>query len=282
MARKSGIILNDLSEKLNAHASKIALLQRKGKDILFKLSYELYLARNSCLDHKNEQAFGRWVEELGISRSSAYRAISRWEQIAPRVLDCPTVGQSPSFDGFLCFAKFDDSAIDELAKPSTPKVALDKAIEIANSGKGLSKKEAIELIESCSDKGEPGGEDVASIDRAHVADGPASSATAAETGQYYCCSAEFGEHEPSCPNYTEESDGEPNPGTEVPERSHTGNAPPADSDDKEFRTQKSKTGKTVEALMRCFDDLNRLRRRDDDIDWALTRCRELLQSARNW
>ena len=49
----------------------------------------------------------------------------------------------------------------------------------------------------------------------------------------------------------------------------------------EFRIQKSKTVKTAEALMRAFDDLNRLRKSQDHTQ-AIYGCKALLTIARNW
>lgn len=163
MAVTSSTVLttdNDLQKKLDAHGREIIKLQRQGKDILFKLSYELYLARATCVSHQSEKTFSEWVQTYGISRSNAYRAISRWEALAPKIIgthsfggDDPTVGKLPPFEGFLCFAKFDDSAIDELAKPSTPTKALNAAVKIAQRGEGMTKKEAQEIIAKYSETG---------------------------------------------------------------------------------------------------------------------------------
>ena len=51
--------------------------------------------------------------------------------------------------------------------------------------------------------------------------------------------------------------------------------------EEEFKTQRSRTIKTVEALMRAFDDLNRLRSHPDH-DPAIKQCKSLLTKARNW
>ena len=143
-----------LQGKLVCHERDIIKLMRRGKEVLFKLAHELYLARNTCLEHGSERTFGEWVRRFGMSKSSAYRAIARWEALAPKILGTPTngtnrpnLGRSPPFEGFLCFAQFDDSAIDELAKASTPPKALNAAVKIAQAGKGMSRQEAIALIE---------------------------------------------------------------------------------------------------------------------------------------
>ena len=144
----------ELSGKLKCHERDITKLLRKGKDVLFRLSHELFLARNTCLEHNSETAFGQWVEGLGISRSGAYRSIARWEVLAPKILGhpasgvgCHAAGSQPSFEGFLCFAKFDDSALDVLAKHSTPPKAINAAVKTAQAGKGMTKKEAVALVE---------------------------------------------------------------------------------------------------------------------------------------
>ncbi len=144
----------DLEGKMACHERVISKLRRKGTEVLFELSYELFMARNTCLEHKSKKVFGKWVVEIGLSRPGAYRAIARWEALAPKILGHPTSGvgcltaiQPPPFEGFLCFDQFDDSVIDVISKPSTPTKALNAAVKIAQSGKGMTNKEAKALIE---------------------------------------------------------------------------------------------------------------------------------------
>lgn len=112
-----------------------------------------------------------------------------------------------------------------------------------------------------SDKGKPGGESATPEEvSSPVEDDPVSSQPAAETGE-----EEVGKDSQELAAGTSGNDTEG----------------PADSDG-EFRMQRSKTVKTVEALQRAFDDLHRIRPRLDDHDWAETQCKALLQSARNW
>jgi len=49
----------------------------------------------------------------------------------------------------------------------------------------------------------------------------------------------------------------------------------------EFKIQRSKTIKTVEAAMRAFDDLNRLRKNRNH-DAAISECKSLLWKAKSW
>lgn len=85
----------------------------------------------------------------------------------------------------------------------------------------------------------------------------------------------------------EESARDPKPETGGGEsRRQTEVAPPADSaskpdPEKQFREQRSKTVKTVEALMRAFDDLHRLRKHKAHAG-AINACRNLLQTAKTW
>ncbi len=259
----------ELKGKLACHERDLAKLLRQGKDTLFRLSHELYLARNTCLDHNSEKTFGKWVEGLGISRSSAYRAISRWEGLAPKILGlpssgvgCPISDTSPQFEGFLCFAKFDDSALDELAKPATPKKALNAAVKIAHSGKSMSKKEALELI---GKHAKPESDEPIDDDSEPVPDPE-------DTPEDYG----------KCPNCAGERWKVDGDGLACMKCNHPHGEPAGDVDEDRITTQRQKTQKTCEALMRAFGDLHHLKPSSVRCAKAIKDCKQLLNSIKEW
>jgi hypothetical protein len=293
----------ELSGKLKCHERDITKLLRKGKDVLFRLSHELFLARNTCLEHNSETAFGQWVEGLGISRSGAYRSIARWEVLAPKILGhpasgvgCHAAGSQPSFEGFLCFAKFDDSALDVLAKHSTPPKAINAAVKTAQAGKGMTKKEAVALVEKhTKPKPEPVDEpdDVGCIpamamDPATVLQDPidvdSQPATPAEVQEAVAQAAaddakpeDFGK----CPNCAGAKWIETDDGTCCKKCNHPHGEPAGDADDDRMNTQRQKTVKTLEAAMRAFDDLQTMKARPEHGE-AIEGCKGLIQTAQEW
>lgn len=62
---------------------------------------------------------------------------------------------------------------------------------------------------------------------------------------------------------------------------HPRGEPAGDVDEDRIGTQRSKTVKTVEALLRAFDDLNTLLAKPEHVE-AVASCKFLLKTARNW
>lgn len=142
---------------------------------------------------------------------------------------------------------------------AVPEAKLDT---VSNLTEGIKMLDPPKIKEPSSDKGKPGGEVTASLSDNPVEDAPVSSSTAADT----------------------ESARDPEPETGGEDRSQTEVAHPADlkqDPEQEFRTQRSKTVKTVEALMRAFDDLNRLRKNKAH-ESMINDCKRQLQTAKNW
>lgn len=146
------------------------------------------------------------------------------------------------------------SAMYELAKNDCAKKA---ALRMAKDGKTVTQQIAKELVTKHSESHRNNGKSVASQPSVDPFD------------------VDPFEEEESARDQEPEEGGE--------DRSQAEVAPPADSSDpeKDFRTQQSKTVKTVEALMRAFDDLQRLRKHKAHTN-AITACKNLLQTAKNW
>lgn len=206
--------------------------------------------------------FINWVEtECGFSERTAYNLIYSYR----------------AFGDFANFAKMEDSAAYALASPSAPEKARKEAMKLANKGESITHAKAKEIIakhkQTSSDKGKPGGDGHTSLNATPASDGPASSEPAAENGSDPALDAAVGP--PGSPGDVSGDPFEPEePGAEPA-------GAPGNADD-EFRTQRSKTVKTIEAAMRAFSDLHRLVPRPDDLDWSLTTCKSLLRGARNW
>lgn len=84
-----------------------------------------------------------------------------------------------------------------------------------------------------------------------------------------------------CPNCGGKKWTEDEFGASCAKCNHPHGEPVGDQDENRIATQRSKTVKTVEALMRAFDDLNRMLKRPDHAD-AIASCKSLLRTARAW
>lgn len=87
------------------------------------------------LAHAGNGVFCRWVEErCGFAISSAYNYMNASEMFGPGKV-FPKFGKT-----------LDDSTMFLLAKPSTPKQALDEALSRAESGEKITHKIAKEIV----------------------------------------------------------------------------------------------------------------------------------------
>lgn len=247
MAAKTGELQDaDLGAKMESHARDVKRVQKEANSQLFKLGYELYLARATCHGGGgSERFFGAWLESIGISRSGAYRAIRRWEAFGPKI--CPNVGQNaPKWGEFLCFSQCEISALDELSKPSTPAKALKDGVKIAQSGKPMTRKEVKALIQQ---HGGPKKEEKVDLGQCPVCAGKRWK----KADEGHVCA--------KC--------------------SHVHGEPAGDLDEDRLASQRRLTEKTVGALMRAFNDLNRIHSRPEHKK-AIELCDELLLTARGW
>lgn len=84
-----------------------------------------------------------------------------------------------------------------------------------------------------------------------------------------------------CPNCAGTKWDEDEEGVSCHKCHHPHGEPAGDVDDKELTTQRSKTIKTVEALMRAFDDLQVMRAKSEHAG-AIESCKALLRLAKAW
>jgi hypothetical protein len=84
-----------------------------------------------------------------------------------------------------------------------------------------------------------------------------------------------------CPNCTGTKWDEDEEGVSCHKCHHPHGEPLGDVDDKQLTIQRSKTVKTVEALMRAFDDLQAMRAKPEH-GGAIDGCKALLRTAKAW
>lgn len=84
-----------------------------------------------------------------------------------------------------------------------------------------------------------------------------------------------------CPNCQGTHWDEDDEGVSCAKCHHPHGEPAGDVDDKQLGIQRSKVVKTVEALMRAFDDLQAMRAKSEH-DAAIDGCKALLKLAKNW
>ena len=242
------------------------------------------------------ESFKTWVErESWHSVRSAYNYISAWENFG----DCANLHN------------IELSAMYELAKSETAKR---KALKLAERGVKVTHSVAKELVEEASDS-EP--KTTRRAADSGSGDGPSQPAKVSPRGEWHVngetpesAATETGEDERTdSPGKTpqEPSPAPPRNGTEHRGAIDYGKCPNCAStkwtrdefgvacakchhphgvetggaDEDRIGTQRQKTVKTVEALMRAFDDLNMLLARSEHVE-AIASCKFLLKCAKAW
>jgi hypothetical protein len=131
--------------------------------------------------------------------------------------------------------------------------------------------------DSISAKGKPGGEQRPSSTPTPVSPGPASGEAADSSNDSGGNVRTLGK----CPNCAGTRWTQDEFGATCAKCHHPHGEARGDADEDRVDTQRSKTVKTVEALMRAFDDLNMLLAKPDHPD-AIAQCKFLLTIARAW
>ncbi len=198
-------------------------------------------ARELCGD----KPFVEWVEaECGYSVSTAYNYMDAFREFG----DFPTVG------------KIELGAMYVLSKS---KGAKQKAIKLADKGIAVTQSMAKKLVKLCKPKPpSPPSEDEPPE--------PPQDAPETEPQDYGKC--------PNCAGvkWTEDEDG-----VVCKKCNHPHGEPAGDRDEDRIKTQRQKTIKTAEALLRAFDDLQTMKARPE-YDEAILRTKQLLAIARGW
>lgn len=128
---------------IEQHATQIELHQaaarRSAAESVVAIGKELAAAQAKLANHGNG-AFCEWIKHrLGMSKSSAFRAIAAYQAFK----DCPTLGQ------------FEATALYALASGKTLEEATSEALSLAAAGEVVTAEKAREIIKKHSEPTEP-------------------------------------------------------------------------------------------------------------------------------
>ena len=224
---------------------------------------------------QHSRIFLEWVESCGIGRSSAYRYMAAWEKF----------GKLPNL------GSFEDSAMYLLSQENTPPEAFDEAQGLAKRGVQVTLTIAKELADKYKPKpprlAAPKIEEgeftvVTTATEAPQEDSPQAPAPPAPQKK--------GKAPPGdvpCPNCANRKWTDGDDGWACSKCHHPHGEPVGDRDDDEvvderITTKKAKTRKTIEALMREFDDLGVLVPNPKEHADAIAMCKIMLNKLKGW
>ncbi len=247
------VVDKDAKSKLIWYAAEIGKQQVAHATAGLEMGRMLAEARELCSD----KPFVAWVEtECGCSVSTAYRYMDAHREFG----DFPTVG------------KIELGAMYALTKNKSAKA---KAIKLADKGVVVTQSMAKKLVKESKPKPPPDSPDDAPEpeDEAEPDSEPETPQTEPESPEQ----ADLG----TCPNcgkakWTKDGDW-----MVCAKCNHTHGEPAGDVDEDRIKTQRQKTVKTAEALLRAFDDLQLMKARLE-YDEAILRSKQLLQIAKEW
>lgn len=230
---------------------------------------EILHGAQEVLSKHGSGVFCSWLESVGISKTSGYRAISVFAEFR----DCSNLEQ------------IELSAIYELAKNQRAKT---QALKLAGKGEFITHKMAEKLIEQASPKtkGKEDRKDSERVTRTEETPPEPPRNGTDKPGDLLPAEPE-GEPEPQpvsverCPNCAGTKWMDDDEGSHCAKCHHPYGEPAGEVDDDRISIQRSKTIKTAEALMRAFDDLELLQRNKSHAE-AIDGCKRLLAIARAW
>lgn len=214
----------------------------------------------------NETSFKTWVErECGFSRSTAYNYIAAHANFG----GCPTVGH------------IEVSAMYQLAKSAEAKK---EALKLAKKGIPVTQELAKELVADC--RPEPPKRPPVNTDSPSDSE-PASTAPKPRESTPIPAAEKPVKDRGKCPNCAGTKWTEGDDGWACSKCHHPHGEPVGDKDDDETVDERvsiarSKAVKTVEALLRAFDDLQVLASHPREHANAIATCKILLKTAKDW
>jgi len=182
---------NELSTGFNYESvdddtrSKLAYYADRGHNLIRKSQIEFIAKMGEILSEAQAElssnksgTFIKWAtSEFDITKQTVYNYVNAWENILS--------------NGWTIYQSLSPTALYLLASDDTPAKAKKKAEHLAANSLTVRKADIERLIvsskESGSDKGKPGGGSTTSSPSTPVADGPASSATAASESEEDLC-----------------------------------------------------------------------------------------------
>lgn len=255
----------DTKGKLIALAGQI---KRHGKDFIksvMETGEAIHEAHELLAGTGRDGRFKEWIEiETGLSVSTAYE----WKNVYFRAKKLPIIGSfSPTVAYLLAPESVPDEAIKEFAKQ----------VEKGAKATVAAAKATLAKFKEISSSSKPH-----SAPRPAAPPKPATSHQAAATNSQEAAPAgSAGADLGKCPNCAGTKWDSDDEGVSCAKCHHPHGEPAGDVDDDRVSTQRSKTVKTVEALMRAFDDLNTMLPKPAHTG-AIVSCKELLTTARGW
>jgi len=243
----------DVSGKLRYHAGQLTRWRKAHAEAIIETGRGLAEVQELLADHAGG-VFVAWVEaECGFSKRTAYNYIAAFD----------------AFGGCANFAQLEPSAMYLLA--GSDEAVQKAAIKLANKGKSVSHAVAKELVAEAK---------AAEPTRLHQTPEPitvdAVSVTPTEPAGEPC---------PNCggTEWSEDTTGVACASCFHPQGEPLGDLDPGEP---EWKTLQKKTVNTINALMRCFDDLHAAKK--NKTQWSLavndkeSHCKQLLTIAKEW
>lgn len=253
--------------KLIALAGQIKRGREHYNKSIFELGESIAIA-HSLFANRGNGSFEVWVEsEAQLELSAARNYMRAWERFK---------------DSAIIAGTFRPTAMYMLAAPEAPKAAAKEAVKLANKGEQITVKKAKELLERFKEIQAPKPPTAPTAAPSPAAQ-PAPAApqqSAVQEGQPAVKAAEPSDYG-KCPNCAGTKWAKDDDGVTCARCHHPHGEPTGGADDDRVSIQRSKTIKTVEALMRAFDDLNMLLARPMHGE-AITSCKALLKTAKAW
>ncbi len=228
---------------------------------------------------------GRWEDECERLFAPSLRTAQRYMQFAKHVEALPKTTQLAvlMLEGTLDGAA---KAAKKAAKPKTPKPKPDKPIDVESKpAEGISDRVAVQL------DGNPIANNQTQLDKlgdlpeedqlkvvAHIGEKKSKTVPAAMAKlKITPAKPDLGK----CPNCAGAKWKDDEDGVSCAKCRHPHGEPAGDADEDRITTQRQKTVKTVEALMRAFDDLQVILAKPEH-DEAIKTCKQLLKTAKGW
>ena len=229
---------------------------------------EVFKSAQTLLANYSGGSFVSWLDANGVSTRSAYNAIDAWTH----------------FRSFANLQNIEVSAMYALAKH--PK-AKKKAAKLIDRGVRVTHSMAKKLIEASSDNGKPGG--LSSVPRStREPEAPVSSGSAAletDSPPFPIETSDEWEDVEDDPPWIGEDGPKDRDGMDAQETAPKAPRSGTESEgdlSKELALLRSKAVKTVEALMRCLDDLQASVSRADVHEADIDICKRIIQDVREW
>lgn len=267
----------DTKGKLIALAGAIGRDKKSGAKVMLSLGESISTAHELLAKGGKDGMFSEWVErECGFERTTAYNYLWAFKRFS----NCSTIEQ------------FSPTSMYLLSAPESPNAASAEAEKRAGKGEKITVAKAKEILSrfktpktgsaprsaAPTTQAETRKPSLDAVVNASVSPPAAGSAAVIEGP---CLKG--GEHD-----FDDDGDckkcKEPNYGKDQPApvaAPVNEDSEPEEPDSGKVSTQRSKTVKTVEALMRAFDDLNEMLPKPNHKN-AIAACKSLLTAAKEW